>query len=46
MDLMELLIELIKCLYALSHKKYSDNVYKESCWNEVSKSIGMPGNIN
>lgn len=38
MDL-ELLIKLVRgreCLYALSHKKYSDHVLKESCWNEVS----------
>lgn len=34
MDL-ELLIELVRvreCLYALSHEKYSDHVYKEYRW--------------
>lgn len=44
MDL-ELLIELVKGrenLNALLYKKYSDRVYKKSCWNEIPNFIGIP----
>lgn len=45
----EMLIELVKCnhiLYDASHGDYKSNVLKHKVWENISKSLEIPGKLN